>query len=228
MFNRKNTILHAAVFFVFTVCGTVYAQTITTARAYFKTVSEYYGSIKDYEADLDLSAGRQQMTSKVSFKRPDLLRIDFSNPANQVILFNGDMLTIYLPDSSAILQQSVQSDSSGGASLATPQGLSLMSRYYTVAYETGQDPVPLDDTSDEKVIKLVLNRRNTAEAFRSIKLSIDAETKLIRRVVAVTPRGGEFIFNFTNYKLNQDISDQRFIYDPPSSANNYNNFLLSN
>lgn len=229
MFNRKNTILHAAVFFIFTVCGTVYAQTITTASAYFKTVSEYYGSIKDYEADLDLSAGKQQMSAKVSFKRPDLLRLDFSNPADQVILFNGDMLTIYLPDSSAILQQSVQSDSSsGGASLATPQGLSLMSRYYTVAYETGQDPVPLDDTSDEKVIKLVLNRRNTAEAFRSIKLSIDAGTKLIRRVVAVTPRGDEFIFNFTNYKLNQDISDQRFIYDPPSSANNYNNFLLSN
>lgn len=229
MLNRKNNILHAAVFFGLTVCSAVQAQTITTASAYFKTVSEYYGTIKDYEADMDLSVGKQQMTAKVSFKRPDLLRLDFSNPADQVILFNGDMLTIYLPGSSAVLQQSVQSDSgAGGASLATPQGLSLMSRYYTVAYETGQDPVPLDDTSDEKVIKLVLNRRNTAEAFRSIKLAINAETKLIRRVEAVTPRGDEFVFNFTNYKLNQDISDQRFIYDPPSSANNYNNFLLSN
>lgn len=229
MLNRKNSILHAAVFFVLTVCSTVYAQTITTAGAYFKTVSDYYGTIKDYEADMDLTIDKQQMSAHVSFKRPDLLRLDFSNPADQVILFNGDMLTIYLPGSSAVLQQSVQSDGSGtgGASLATPQGLSLMSRYYTVAYETGQDPVPLDDTSDEKVIKLVLNRRNTAEAFRSIKLAVNAETKLIRRVEAVTPRGDEFVFNFTNYKLNQDISDQRFIYDPPSSANNYNNFLLS-
>ncbi|MCK9170328.1 MAG: outer-membrane lipoprotein carrier protein LolA [Treponema sp.] len=230
MFNRKNRILHAALFFVLMICSSVSAQSITTASAYFKTVSEYYGTIKDYEADMDLSVSKQQMTAKVSFKRPDLLRLDFSDPADQVILFNGDMLTIYLPESSAVLQQSVQSDNggAGGASLATPQGLSLMSRYYTVAYETGQDPVPLDDTSDEKVIKLILNRRNTAEAFRSIKLAINAETKLIRRVDAVTPRGDEFIFNFSNYKLNQNISDQRFIYDPPSSANNYNNFLLSN
>ena len=229
MLNKKSLTIHAAVFFAFFASGLLYAQNITTASAYFKTVSEYYATIKDYEADMQLSAGKQQMAGKVSFKRPDLLRIDFSNPANQVIVFNGDMLTIYLPDASAVLQQSVQSDggSAGGAGLATPQGLTLMSRYYAVAYETGQDPVQLDENSDEKVIKLVLTRRNSAEAFRYIKLAINAETKMIRRVDAVTPRGEEFIFDFTNYRLNQDISDQRFIYDPPSSANNYNNFLFT-
>jgi len=35
------------------------------------------------------------------------------------------------------------------------------------------------------------------------------------------------VFTFSDYKLNQGIPDQRFIYDPPSSANVYNNFLLS-
>ena len=73
----------------------------------------------------------------------------------------------------------------------------------------------------------IINRRNTSESFRFIKLAVNAETKLIRRVEAVTVRGESFIFNFTDYKLNQDLTDQRFIYDPPSSANNYNNFLFS-
>jgi outer membrane lipoprotein-sorting protein len=77
------------------------------------------------------------------------------------------------------------------------------------------------------VVKLVLSRRNSSEAFRHIKLAINAETKLIRRVEAVTPKGETFIFNFMDYKINQGISDQRFIYDPPSSANNFNNFLFS-
>lgn len=229
MLNRKKVRFGVCVFLVFFLYGDIFAQTITTAGAYFKTVSEYYGLIKTYEADINLTVDRKVMTGHISFKRPDLLRIDFTNPQDQVIVFNGNLLTIYLPDSSAVLQQQVQSDGSSGngASLATPQGLSLMSRYYTVSYETGQDPVPLDDESEERVIKLILNRRTASEAFRYIKLAVNPDTKLIRRITAVTPRGDTFIFTFLNYSLNQGISDQRFIYDPPSSANNYNNFLFT-
>lgn len=210
--------------------ATASAQSILTAAAFFQTVSARYGEIQDYEASADIKAGRQNMEGKISFKRPDLLRIDFSNPENQVITYNGDTLTIYLPGSDAVLQQVVEKSSasaSGGANLATPQGLSLMSRYYTVAYEVGQDAVPLEEGSDELVVKLVLSRRNTSEAFRFIKLAVMPDSKLIRRIEAVTPQGETFSFNFTNYVINSGISDQRFLYDPPSSANYYNNFLFS-
>ena len=224
---KKNLKTLAAAFVFSFAAFTVSAQAITTASAYFKTVSEYYATLKDYEADFDIRADKQDMAGKVSYKKPDLLRLDFTSPAEQVIVFNGDMLTVYLPNSSAVLQQAVKSDGGNGASLNTAQGLSLLSRYYVVAYEIGQDPVLLEEGSSERVVKLVLNRRNSSEAFRYIKLAINADTKLIRRVEAVTSRGETFVFNFTGYKLNQDISDQRFIYDPPSSANSYNNFLFS-
>lgn len=227
MVSKKYASLCSAAFLSICFCASVFAQSITTAGNYFKTVSDFYATIRDYEANMDIDMGSRRMKARVSFKRPDLLRIDFSTPAEQVVLFNGDLLTIYLPGSSAVLQQSVQSSSAGGASLATSQGLALMSRYYTIKYETGQDPVALDSTSDEQVIKLVLDRRNTTEAFRSIRIAVNAETKLIRRISAMTPQGTEYVFTFSDYKLNQGIPDQRFIYDPPSSANVYNNFLLS-
>lgn len=203
------------------------AQEILTASAFFQNVSDNYAEIKDYEATLDITANKNEMSGKVSFKRPEMLRIDFTNPEEQVILFNGDNLVIYLPGSSAILEQAVESSSTNGAAIATPQGLSLLNRYYTIAYETGQEAVPLDEESEEKVVNLILSRRSSSEAFRDIKLSIDPETKLIRRVVATTPQSEVFIFNFYDYQLNTNINDQRFIYDPPSSANNYNNFLFS-
>ena len=227
MVSKKYASLCSAAFLSICFCASVFAQSITTAGNYFKTVSDFYATIRDYEANMDIDMGSRRMKARVSFKRPDLLRIDFSTPAEQIVLFNGDLLTIYLPGSSAVLQQSVQSSSAGGASLATSQGLALMSRYYTIKYETGQDPVALDSTSDEQVIKLVLDRRNTTEAFRSIRIAVNAETKLIRRISAMTPQGTEYVFTFSDYKLNQGIPDQRFIYDPPSSANVYNNFLLS-
>lgn len=221
--TRKNTLALCAASFLF--CTFVYAQSITTAGDYFKTISEFYGTIKTYEADFDMSVGNRSMYGHVSFKRPDLLRMDFTSPANQVIAYNGDMLTIYLPDTSAVLQQSVQDD--GGASLATPLGLSLMSRYYTVAYDGSTNASMIESVPDEAVMNLILYRRNANESFRSIKLAIGVKSKLIRRIEALSAGAETFVFLFSNYTINGDIPDQRFIYDAPSSANIYNNFLFS-
>lgn len=206
--------------------ASLFAQGITTASSYFKSVSEYYATIKDFEANFEIKIDKKESAGRLSFKTPDLLRMDYSNPENQVICYNGDLLTIYLPDSDAVLQQAVQQGSSG-ASMATPQGLALMSRYYTIAYESGQNAVPLEDGSDEMVVKFILSRKSSSEAFRYINLAINEKTKLIRRIEAVTPKGEEFIFNFYDYRLNQDLSDQRFIYDAPSSANIFDNFLFA-
>ena len=209
------------------ITSSVWSQGITTASAYFKQISEYYGSLKDYEADFEIKIEKQETAGKLSYKAPDLLRMDYSTPENQVICFNGDMLTIYLPHSSAVLQQSITQENGSAASLSTPQGLSLLSRYYTVAYETGQTAEPLEKGSDEMVVKFILTKKSNTEAFKYIKIAVNEDTKLIRRIEAVTPKNETFIFNFFDYKVNQDISDARFIYDPPSSANNFNNFLFA-
>jgi len=222
----KKLLISFCALFVSTV---LFAQNITTASAYFKTISEYYGTIKDYEVDFEIKIEKTESAGKLSFKAPNLVRMDYTNPPEQVICFNGDMLTIYIKEpAEAVLQQQVSPDASNPAtSLTTPQGLSLMSRYYTVAYETGQNPEPLEEGSDEMVVKLILTRKSASEAFRYIKLAINNDTKLIRRIEAVTPKGEEFVFNFFDYVLNQNLSEQRFVYDAPSSANNYNNFLFT-
>ncbi len=221
---KKRSVLFVAAFLIST---TLWSQGITTASAYFKQISEYYGSLKDYEADFEIKIEKQETAGKLSYKAPDLLRMDYSTPENQVICFNGDMLTIYLPDSSAVLQQPITQENGNTASLSTPQGLSLLSRYYTVAYETGQTAEPLEKGSDEMVVKFILTKKSNTEAFKYIKIAVNEDTKLIRRIEAVTPKNETFIFNFFDYKVNQDISDARFIYDPPSSANNFNNFLFA-
>jgi outer membrane lipoprotein-sorting protein len=219
----KKALSSLFLFLLFTFA--VNAQEIMTAGSFFRSVSEFYGTIRDYEAQMNITQGRTTMAGRVSFKRPELLRIDFTSPRDQVIVYNGDVLTIFLPDRQAILSQGASAAGRAG-SLATAQGLNLLSRYYTVAYETGQDAVPLEGDASEMVVKLVLTRRTVSEEFRSIVLSISPTTKLIRRVDATTTRGLLFSFTFSNYLLNQGIADQRFIYDAPTSANEYNNFLL--
>ena len=54
----------------------VFSQEILTASDYFKSVSEYYGTINDYEANVKISVGSLEMEGSVSFKKPNLLRIN--------------------------------------------------------------------------------------------------------------------------------------------------------
>ena len=235
-FYKKFSVLIFCAFFT----GGIFAQTsepIITANEYFKSVSEEYGKITDYQADADITIDKELMKARLTYLAPNKVRFDFSQPDEQVIVFNGEVLTIYLPETKAVLTQNAnagEGDSSGKAgSLATSEGLSLMRRYYTVSYETSQELVPLDEetenqeASNEKVVRLVLWRRTTSEAFRYIKLSINPKTKLIRRVEAVTPSDITYKIDFSNYEINQGLTAQRFMYDIPSAANNYDNFLFS-
>jgi outer membrane lipoprotein-sorting protein len=203
----------------------LFAQSIVTAEAYLERVSNHYASFRDYEARIVMNTGGTDMAGTVSHLAPAFMRIDFSSPAEQVIVFNGEQLTIYLPELRAILNQDVGSSARGGANLATGQGLSMMRRNYVSAYVTGPNPVPLDEGSREQVVKLRLTGRG-GQGFRELILSIDPATLLIRRIVATQLTGGTIQFDFTNVKTNQGIPEQRFIYDSPASANVYNNFLF--
>lgn len=215
--------------FLFLYCAvfSISAQEIITADRYLRSVGENYSAIADYEAKIAIRSGNTNMHGVISFRSPSLLRIDFIDPAEQVIAFNGDVLTVYLPGSSAALQQSVSGSSGGGANLATPQGLILLTRNYNVAFVTGPDPQPIDADSSEMVIKLRLTRRSINEGFREIILHVSPDTKLIRRIEGRTVSNSTVVMDFTGIMLNQGIPEQRFVYDSPSSANMYYNFLFN-
>ena len=205
--------------------GFLHAQEIITAGRYMEMVSERYGSIRDFEANTVIrSGGSSDMVGVVSFLAPAFLRIDFSRPADQVIVFNSELLTVYLPEFRATLMQSINR-SRRAQSIASGQGLSMLRRNYVPSFVTGPSPEPLDGTG-ENVIRLRLTRTSGSEGFRQIILSINPDTRLIRRIEGRTLADTEVRMDFTNIRINQGIPEQRFLYDPPPSANMYNNFLF--
>ncbi|MDR2111321.1 MAG: outer-membrane lipoprotein carrier protein LolA [Spirochaetaceae bacterium] len=201
------------------------AQEIVTAERYLASVSERYAGVRDYEARIAIRSGTTEMYGTVSHLSPSFLRIDFSTPAEQVIAFNGDTLTVYLPGYRAVLNQNIGHRASG-ASLASSQGLSLLRRNYIPAFVTGPDPVSLESGSTEMVVKLRLTRRSVSEGFREILLDINPNTRLIRRIEGRTITDSTVRFDFSDIRINQGIPENRFIYDSPASANLYNTFLL--
>ena len=208
-----------------------FSQEIVTADGYLRTVSEKYGGIRDYEAQVVIRSGSSEMMGNLSYRDPFFLRIDFTKPSDQVLVFNGELLSVYIPELRAVLNQIVapvrrSSTMAGGASLASAQGLQLLRQGYVPAFLTGPEPVPLDDRDRENVIKLRLTRRLASEGFREIILSVNPENLLIRRIEGRTIADVLVRFDFLNIRTNLGIPEQRFIYDSPASANMYNNFLF--
>ncbi|HOX31288.1 MAG TPA: outer-membrane lipoprotein carrier protein LolA [Spirochaetales bacterium] len=210
------------------------AQEIVTAEQYFNQVSERYGQVEDYACSISVGTGKKSMKGELIFKSPSFLRIDFRDPADQVIAYDGQTLTVYIPELRAVLSQTASEKpasapsggAAGGASLASREGLKMMKRSYTVAYETSPAPEPLEAGSQETAVVLVLNRRTVAEGYKTIKLYVSPETKLIRRIRGWTLAGDEIVFDFLGIKTNLGIPASRFVYDSPASANVYNNFLF--
>jgi outer membrane lipoprotein-sorting protein len=223
----KNKNIVIMLVFITAVALISSAQDMITAEQYFKQVSNVYSQIKDYQAQIAISIGKNRMAGKLIFKNPGLVRIDFSQPSEQVIVYNGTSLIVYVPAYRAVFTQEVTGSGAESAAMASGDGLRMMSRNYTITFEKSPNPVALSDTEQEQVVKLLLTRRTVSEGFRTIVLSINPETKLIRRMDGTTLSGDKCVYDFTGITLNIGIPSSRFIYDLPPSANVFNNFIYN-
>jgi len=207
----------------------VFSQEIVTADRFLEAVSAHYASIKDYEARVVIRSGNTDMSGQLSFLNPYFIRIDFTDPADQVLVFNGELLTVHIPRLRTVLNQTVtpaRRTGAGAAGLASANGLRLLRQGYVATFVTGPDPVPLSDQSTERVVKLRLTRRLTSENFREIIISVNPQTNLIRQIEGRTLTNTLVRFDFINIRTNVGIHEQRFIYVAPPTANMHNNFLF--
>ena len=201
-------------------------QDILTAAQFFDSISDIYGSIDDYEARISIVTSEISMEGVLFYKSPNLLRINFSEPEEQVISVNNDILTLHIPDQNVIMQQKLQRHTDATlAVMASKEGLELLRKGYSVAFLKGPDPVFLEEDSEELVRKLNLVWRKTDEGYRQIEMSI-TEDGMIRRMKGLTVNYETFQFDFTEIRINQSIPLSRFEYESPPSAYVMNNFLF--
>ncbi len=206
--------------------NSISAQTIITAESYFDSISEYYGTVTDYQGHILISYGDSVMEGTIHYKSPNLIRIDFTYPANQVICVDGEELKIYIPHLMTALVQKLKSHNEAAiATMVNEQGLLLIKQGYSISYLTGQDAVPLEEESAEFVQKLKLQRRTIDEGFRQIEMSV-GENKLIRRMVGITNDFEKFQIDLTGLKINQNIPKARFEFDIPADVPETKNFLF--
>ena len=220
---RKNLYSLFCIALVLFCSATGSAQEIQTAENFFDLVSEAYGDIRDYIAKVSITQEKETMTGALYYKTPNLLRIDFTSPEEQVMVTDGSKLTVYIPLYRVVMSQTLKRRSA--ASLATKQGLAMLKRNYSIAYLEGPGKVPLEGSPSIMVTKLKLTWRMNSEGFREMILSVNNQN-MICRIDAITVGYQKIQLNFEDIRVNQNIPDARFKYDAPASANVQENFLF--
>jgi len=232
---KKTSLL---VIVLFALCaGLGFAQDIITVEKYFDTVSEAFTGIQDYQAKITITKNKEVMSGILSFRAPNFMRIDFTQPAGQAIVLNETELLVFIPDYQVIMRQELRKEDpvaaekaaaaspAGGATIASAQGLSLLRKNYSYAFASSPTPVPLDEGSTEKVIKVKFTWRSTEEGFRQLDIAFTNDY-FIRRIVGITQSYEKIQFDFEQVKKNIGIPDSRFEFTGGNSANVYENFLF--
>ncbi|HDQ15157.1 MAG TPA: outer membrane lipoprotein carrier protein LolA [Sediminispirochaeta sp.] len=201
-------------------------QEILTSSEFFRQVSEHYGTVEDYRGRITITHNEEVMEGQIYYKSPNLMRIDFIEPEDQVLVVDGVQMMLFLPQHHVVMRQELSRHSEAALTgMASERGLELFKQNYSIAFLDGPEAVPLDEGSDEMVRQLKLAWRTPGQGFRQIEMSVN-ENMMIRRLVGITDGYETFQFDFENIEINQDIPDSRFEFDNPPSAYTINNFLF--
>lgn len=202
-----------------------------------KLSANFKASVKDYEADIKWIQDKDTQKGTIFFKNPQKIRINFTDPSNQVICSNGYMLWVYIDYLNLILKQEIlQKDKVKGDDgktqtivnplLLNPMGYDRFLTDYAIEYNETKTQVDYKDGT--KVYQLKLFRwKSSKSSFNTILLTISASDGFIRKVEGITAAYKKIILEIDNIKLNKNISDLTFNYEPPAHANTVENFITN-
>jgi len=203
-----------------------------TAGAFFQTISDKYADIDSYTATFKFTSGVRGniiQEGKMYYKSPNLLRLDYTNPENQVLNVNSTKLSIYVPAHGTLFEQTISSEEEAETlqvSGLTSQGLTLFITNYSISYVNGPELEPLDENNPQDVYKLRLLPRKFSEPFQKIVMSLTSDG-FIRRLESTTRTNEVLIMDIVDIDTDEIIENNYFDYEAPPTATTITDFLFT-
>ncbi len=198
-----------------------------------REVKRVFSGLKTFQANFKITTedgGRNKnLTGRCYYQNPGLIRYDFTNPAGDFIVSNGQILWLYIDRLKAVGKQDLRikkTDENGRQIfLAAPQpGLErLFSKYHYIFDGTDQ---PREAEGGTYFI-LDLEQREKIGGYEKIKLFVDAKTYLIHRAVATDGYGKKSTIIFSEAEINAPLEGKLFRYKPDDNVRVVNNPLVN-
>jgi outer membrane lipoprotein-sorting protein len=167
-----------------------------SAESVLKSLQNKFDSITDLSADVaQKSNGKINLSGKLFFKKEKSLRLEFGN---QTIVADGKTSWNYNKKDKKVIISDYDEAGSG-----------LLSINYLVYQYPSECDLSLSTERNKQILNL--KPRSKKNNLGEVKLFITKEN-LIDKAVISNPATGTMEVSFSNYKLNQDLSDSKFTF----------------
>lgn len=173
-----------------------------SAESVLKSLQSKFDSITDLSADVtQKSNGKSSLSGKLFFKKENNLRLELGN---QTIIADGTTSWNYNKKDKKVIISNYDENGAG-----------LLSINYLV-YDYPKD-CDLSLSSEGSKTVLILKPKSKKNSLGEVKLVISKDN-LIEKTYITNQSAGTMEVNFSNYKLNQNLSDSKFTFTAPEGT----------
>lgn len=191
-----KTILSLIILFYSTVSFTQSAESV------LKSLQNKFDSITDLSADVtQKSNGKSSLSGKLFFKKENNLRLELGN---QTIIADGTTSWNYNKKDKKVIISNYDENGAGLLSI----------NYLVYDYPKNCD---LSLSSEGSKTVLILKPKSKKNSLGEVKLVISKDN-LIEKTYITNQSAGTMEVNFSNYKLNQNLSDSKFTFTAPEGT----------
>ncbi len=173
-----------------------------TAESVLKSLQTKFDSITDLKADVtQKNNSNPNLSGKLYFKEKNNLRLEFGN---QIIVSDGKTSWNYNKQDKKVIISDYEE-----------KGAGLLSINYLV-YEYPKE-CDLSLSSEGSKTVLILKPKTKKNNSGEVKLVINKDN-LIDKAVIINQAAGNMEVSFTNYKLNNNLSESLFTFTAPEGT----------
>lgn len=226
--NRQKLFTYLIIIF-FMAAGSAFAYKFdfVTVSDIVKNIKKTYADLESYQANFQIQSekdGRRAIqTGVLKSKGSDKLLMEFSTPARQKIVSNGEMMWVYIPSLNVVAEQDLMSES-GIFTSGSEAGLARLFNKYHYRFASKEEPETMPDGS--KMYTLILKQKETRSGYRTIKLWVN-ESYFIVKAEGETSTGKKVVIILSNIKTNIDMPNGIFKFEIPASARLIKNPMIS-
>ncbi|MDY0081564.1 MAG: outer-membrane lipoprotein carrier protein LolA [Ignavibacteriaceae bacterium] len=173
-----------------------------TAESVLKSLQTKFDSITDLKADVtQKNNSKPNLSGKLYFNEKNNLRLEFGN---QIIVSDGKTSWNYNKQDKKVIISDYEE-----------KGAGLLSINYLV-YEYPKE-CDLSLSSEGSKTVLILKPKTKKNSSGEVKLVINKDN-LIDKAVIINQAAGNMEVSFTNYKLNNNLSESLFTFTAPEGT----------
>ena len=147
---------------------------------------------------------------KLYFKKPNLMRWEYTDPENNIYLYKGDRFQWYFAEDNQLMRGLISDEGQESEILNLLTGQKNISDFYSVEFS----PFPTDNPQNAQ-IKLTPKQKDD-ESF--LLLELDKKKWLIQKIIFMDWEGNKTEFHFSRIKANSSLPKNIFELKLPSDV----------